>query len=172
VSRYLVASVIALTVGMTASAAFAQTSTTTSSGQSTSTDSVQAAPIIAGVKPLKTLPLVPANALVSDMTAMGGKSNSTADALGGATPLSPSDLAGTSGGANTVNIGALTNQDLTATNGDNGITAGGSVNNGNVNLGSNAFGGFNGIGNFVMNTGNQNNVQGSLNVTIIMGAVP
>jgi hypothetical protein len=60
---------------------------------------------------------------------------------------------------------ALTNQSLTATSTGNMINAS-SVNAGDVTFGANVFSGFNGIGNFVINTGNNNVLQGSLSVTV------
>ena len=62
----------------------------------------------------------------------------------------------------------LTNQSQTATNGNNTVSAGGNVSSGNVNLGQNAFQGFAGIGNFVVNTGHNNNLLGNLSVAINM----
>jgi hypothetical protein len=66
-----------------------------------------------------------------------------------------------SGGASV----AVTNQNLTAVNA--GQVSADSLTTGDVTLQSNAFSGFSGIGNFVINTGNNNNVQGSLSVTVI-----
>ncbi len=77
-------------------------------------------------------------------------------------PLSPSDLAHLSGGSSI----ALTNQNLDAINAGNQINAG-SVNTGDINVPDGAFNGFNGVGNFVFNTGNNNNLQGTLSVTIL-----
>lgn len=77
-----------------------------------------------------------------------------------------SDLANLSGGeANNV-VFTLTNQNLEATVSGNSITAG-VLTSGAVSFASNAFSGFNGIGNFVINTGNNNTLQGSLSVTVI-----
>ena len=73
------------------------------------------------------------------------------------------------GGTDVNLVGAVSEQDLTAVNTGNGITAG-SVVNGPVTVGSNAFSGFNGIGNFLMNTGNQNNIQGTLSVNVVIAA--
>jgi hypothetical protein len=78
--------------------------------------------------------------------------------------VSSEDLASMSGGAKTAV--ALTNQSLTAVNGGNTVSAE-TLTTGNATLQSNAFSGFSGIGNFVINTGNNNNLQGSLSVTII-----
>jgi hypothetical protein len=80
-------------------------------------------------------------------------------------PLAASDLAQMSGGASVTGI-AVTTQDLSASNSDNSISAN-SVVTGNINVPANAFSGYNGVGNFVFNTGNNNNVQGSLSITIV-----
>jgi hypothetical protein len=73
--------------------------------------------------------------------------------------------------AEVVTQGSLTlgvsSQTLTAANSGNSVT-GETITNGDINLGSDAFSGFNGIGNFVMNTGNNNNLQGSIGVVVIM----
>jgi len=76
-----------------------------------------------------------------------------------------SELAAISGGANTVNL-ALSKQNLMALNTGNQVN-GESIVTGNVNVDPSAFNGFNGVGNFVFNTGNNNNLQGSLSVTIL-----
>ena len=65
---------------------------------------------------------------------------------------------------------ATSDQRLTATNSGNSITAA-SVQSGDVNLQAGVFDGFSGLGNFVINTGNNNNLQGSLSVTILMAPV-
>jgi hypothetical protein len=77
------------------------------------------------------------------------------------------DLAALSGGQELV---AMTDQTLTAVNSGNAVNAT-TVTNGAVSLNANAFSGFAGIGNFVINTGNNNNLQGSLSVTILMPPV-
>ena len=80
-------------------------------------------------------------------------------------PLAASDLAQMSGGASPTGI-AVTTQDLSASNSDNSLTAS-SIVTGNINVPTGAFNGYNGVGNFVFNTGNNNNVQGSLSITIL-----
>jgi hypothetical protein len=60
---------------------------------------------------------------------------------------------------------ALTNQTLTATSTGNMLNAT-SVTTGDITFGANVFSGFNGVGNFVINTGNNNVLQGSLSVTV------
>lgn len=120
----------------------------------------------------------------------GASQSAAGDALGAAAPLGPSDLNATTGGSNTVNsnnalnsnndsyntlnVGAVTEQTLGAATTGNSIgnimcssqCGGLAMSNGSVTVGTGAFSGFSGVGNFVMNTGNQNNVQGSLSVTI------
>jgi hypothetical protein len=76
--------------------------------------------------------------------------------------VSSQDLATMSGGAAV----AVTNQNLSAVNSGNTVSAN-TLTTGDVTLQSNAFSGFSGIGNFVVNTGNNNNIQGSLSVTVI-----
>jgi hypothetical protein len=78
--------------------------------------------------------------------------------------LDPASLAELRGGE-TVVIQS-TNQSLNATNNGNSVT-GDTVDSGSLTLGSNAFTGFNGIGNFVVNTGHNNNLQGSISVSIV-----
>ncbi|MBV9997031.1 MAG: hypothetical protein JO127_17650 [Caulobacteraceae bacterium] len=95
-----------------------------------------------------------------------GAAGAVADgALGDSAPISNSDLGSATGGSTNVLIGAVTDQTLSATNTDNAIHAN-SITNGALNISPNAFN-FSGVGNFVMNTGNQNNVQGNLSVTIV-----
>jgi hypothetical protein len=86
-------------------------------------------------------------------------------------PVSDADLAGMSGGQADApsNLSmVLTNQSQTATNGFNTVSAGGNVVSGDVNLGQNAFQGFAGVGNFVINTGANSNLLGNLSVAINM----
>lgn len=60
-----------------------------------------------------------------------------------------------------------TTQTLTANNSGNSVN-GDTIGSGAVNLASNAFNGYDGIGNFVINTGHNNNLQGSISVSIAM----
>jgi hypothetical protein len=64
----------------------------------------------------------------------------------------------------------LTEQNLNAVN--SGTIEAGVVNSGAVNIDGSAFSNFEGVGNFVMNTGHLNNIQSSLSVTIIMAPAP
>ena len=87
------------------------------------------------------------------------------------TPIvSDTELSGIAGGASPVAI-AVTNQSLSALNSGNTINAD-SLTTGGVNIDAGAFSGFNGVVNFVFNTGNNNNLQGSLSITIITPGAP
>jgi len=79
--------------------------------------------------------------------------------------LSADDLGKLSGGASPSGV-AISQSTLTAVNAGNAVNAD-NVITGNISMAPGTFDGFNGVGNFVFNTGNNNNVQGSLNVTIL-----
>lgn len=89
------------------------------------------------------------------------------------TPAAPAELAldaasleDISGeGANPIAI--ITDQTLTAITSGNSITAA-NVGSGAITLDRNAFSGFDGIGNFVINSGHNNTLQSSLNVSIVL----
>jgi|GEM_PF-1477332 len=81
-------------------------------------------------------------------------------------PLAAEELDEISAEGAVTNI--VTSQNLNATNSGNTITAG-TVQNGDINFSGNALTGFSGVGNFVSNTGNNNNLQGSISV-IVTGA--
>jgi hypothetical protein len=90
---------------------------------------------------------------------------SPADA-GDAEVLSVEDLEALAGGTG-VTISVITDQTLTAVNTGNTVT-GDVVSSGDANIGSNAFSGYDGVGNFVINTGHNNNLQSSVNVSIVL----
>lgn len=90
-----------------------------------------------------------------------------AAALDGIAPLSGDDLNAVRGGAGSSSSAlAITDQTIAAVNSGNQINAG-SMSNGAVSIDSNAFSGFSGVGNFMMNSGNQNNLESTLSVTIV-----
>jgi hypothetical protein len=93
-----------------------------------------------------------------------------AKSQGAPAPISDQDLAGISGGA-ALQIQALTRQNLTAAVSGNSLNAE-TIESGTINFSANALSGFNGIGNFVINTGNNNVLQGSLSVTIVTAPSP
>jgi hypothetical protein len=82
------------------------------------------------------------------------------------TTLSADELASLSGEGG-IPLSVWTNQTLTAVNSGNSISAG-AVNSGAISLNQNAFAGFDGIGNFVINSGHNNNLQSSMSVSIII----
>jgi hypothetical protein len=98
--------------------------------------------------------------------AHSGRANA-AEAQAPALPqaLSADDLGKLSGGASPSGV-AISQSTLTAVNAGNAVNADNVV-TGNISMAPGTFDGFNGVGNFVFNTGNNNNVQGSLNVTIL-----
>lgn len=70
-------------------------------------------------------------------------------------------------GASSVIIAS--DQLLQATNSGNSVNAN-TVTTGAMRIDANAFSGFNGIGNFVMNSGNNNNLQGAITINIVTTA--
>jgi hypothetical protein len=80
--------------------------------------------------------------------------------------LSMEDMEALAGGTG-VDIVTITNQVLTATNTGNTVI-GDTVGSGDVNIGADAFSGYSGLGNFVINTGHNNNLQASMNVSVVM----
>lgn len=87
-------------------------------------------------------------------------------ATGRPAPLSGDELAGLAGGDGGVAV-AVSNQELKAVNSGNRITAD-QVVTGSVSLDHNALSNFSGLGNIVVNTGNNNNLQSSLSVSVVM----
>jgi hypothetical protein len=83
----------------------------------------------------------------------------------GAKPITDAELQDYSGGAAAA-VG-MSEQQLTAIDTGNSVKAD-SVVNGSVNLSPGAFSGFSGLGNFVINTGNNNTLQGTMSVNIVM----
>lgn len=65
-----------------------------------------------------------------------------------------------------VNVLVASDQLLKATNSGNSVTAN-TVGSGSIAIGANAFAGYSGVGNFVMNTGHNNNLQGAITINIV-----
>jgi hypothetical protein len=80
--------------------------------------------------------------------------------------LSLEDMDALAGGTG-VDIVMITDQTLGAINSGNTVS-GDVVGSGEVSLGSGAFSGYSGLGNFVINTGHNNNLQSSMNVSIVL----
>ncbi|MDB5493126.1 MAG: hypothetical protein JWP86_463 [Phenylobacterium sp.] len=85
--------------------------------------------------------------------------------LSAPTPTEPDKALGDISGRGAA---AITDQDLVAVNSGNTITAN-TVGSGAITLRDNALSGFGGVGNFVMNTGHNNNLQSTMSVTIVIG---
>ena len=79
--------------------------------------------------------------------------------------IDDTELAGLNGRQGSTST-ILSEQDLTAVNNGNTITAT-TVGSGPITLGPGAFDGFAGVGNFVINSGHNNNLQGALTINII-----
>jgi hypothetical protein len=80
--------------------------------------------------------------------------------------LSTDDMDALAGGTG-VDIVMITDQTLTAVNTGNTVI-GETIGSGQVNLGSGAFSGYSGLGNFVINTGHNNNLQSSMSVSVVL----
>jgi hypothetical protein len=80
-------------------------------------------------------------------------------------PLTPEALEALSGGA-APDVSVLSNQNLTANNTGSTITAD-TLQSGDISFSESAFSGFNGVGNFVFNTGANNILQGVVSVNVV-----
>jgi hypothetical protein len=80
--------------------------------------------------------------------------------------LSLEDMDSMAGG-NGVATAVITEQTLNAVNTGNAVI-GDVVGSGQVSLGSGAFSGYSGLGNFVINTGHNNNLQSSMSVSVVL----
>ena len=85
--------------------------------------------------------------------------------------LDDSTLAGISAGQSVNTTVNTVTQTLNANSTGNSLTAG-TVTSGDVNFADNAFQGFNGINNVVVNTGNNNIIQGSMQVYLTTTTTP
>ena len=83
-------------------------------------------------------------------------------------PLDPAELHDLNGRQGVVVVVA-SDQLLKATNSGNSVNAN-TVTTGGMRIDANAFSGFNGVGNFVMNSGNNNNLQGAITINIVTTA--
>ena len=81
-------------------------------------------------------------------------------------PALPSDELAALSGADGAVAAAVSMQNLQAVNTGNRLTAD-QVVTGAISLNSAALSGFSGVGNFVMNTGNMNNIQSTLSVSVV-----
>lgn len=84
--------------------------------------------------------------------------------------LSLDDMESLAGGTG-VDVHVITTSVLDAVNNGNTVT-GDVVGSGQVNIATDAFAGYSGLGNFVINTGHNNNLQSSMNVSIALAPTP
>lgn len=89
-----------------------------------------------------------------------------ADASEAEAPLELSELDGMRGGDIVIQDSSQTFNAVNRGNTVNGQT----VDSGAMNINANAFAGYDGIGNFVMNTGHNNNLMGSVSVIVTVPA--
>lgn len=78
--------------------------------------------------------------------------------------MSIEEMEAASGGQG-VSLNVLTQQQLTGTTSGNTVTAG-TLTSGEVSFGPGALDGFSGVGNFVINTGANNTLQGAINISV------
>lgn len=81
-------------------------------------------------------------------------------------PMSLDDLDQQHGRQGLTYVKVQSLQALTANNSGNSITAN-RVDSGDISISDGAFAGFSGIGNFVVNSGHNNNLQGSLSINVV-----
>jgi hypothetical protein len=74
-------------------------------------------------------------------------------------------------GASTTLAEVMTTQQLTGTTTGNTVMAG-TLTSGAVNFSPEALSGFNGVGNFVINTGANNTLQGAVNISVVTVPAP
>jgi hypothetical protein len=80
-------------------------------------------------------------------------------------PLSAAELSAVSGGVK-IAVSSFTDQQLSGTTNGDSITAG-VLNTGAITFGDGALGNYAGVGNFVVNTGANNTLQGAINISIV-----
>jgi hypothetical protein len=84
--------------------------------------------------------------------------------------LTPEEMAAINGGAE-VSLEVLNRQQLTGMTTGNTVIAG-TLTSGQINFAPNALSGFNGIGNFVLNTGANNTLHGAISVSVLTAPPP
>lgn len=80
-------------------------------------------------------------------------------------PMSAAEMGALSGGQS-VNFEVLTRQQLNGSTTGNTINAG-SLTSGDISFSQDSLNGFSGVGNFVINTGANNTLQGAVNISIV-----
>jgi hypothetical protein len=85
----------------------------------------------------------------------------------GLVELSAEDMAMLAAGDGEETVFVITDQTLNATNFGNTVI-GETIISGDVSLAANAFSGYSGLGNFVINTGHNNNLQSTMSVSVAL----
>lgn len=80
--------------------------------------------------------------------------------------LTSEDMQDLAGGT-ALDVDVITEGTLDAVNSGNSVN-GDVVGSGQIDIGANAFAGYSGLGNFVINSGHNNNLQSSMNVSIVL----
>ena len=80
--------------------------------------------------------------------------------------LADEELAGLNGRQGSGEVTVLTDQDISAVNRGNTVR-GETIGSGQITMNSGAFEGFGGVGNFVVNSGHNNNLQGAITINIV-----
>ncbi len=86
--------------------------------------------------------------------------------FGSSVVASPGDLLTVRAGA-APTYQAVSDQVLSATNSGNSVNAG-VVGSGQIGFANGALSGFSGVGNFVLNTGHNNNLQGAITINVVV----
>ena len=123
---------------------------------------------------MRKLPAIMALIIVSSAGAPALAQTAPLDLEAASPPAAPevmSTEALESESAQGVDTTVLSEQQLNATNSGNSVIAN-SLHTGDVAFSTSALSGFAGVGNFVINTGNNSNLQGTINVSIVTTGPP
>ena len=123
---------------------------------------------------MRNLPAIMALIIVSSAGAPAFAQTAPTQGETAALPIAPEVLstqALESESAQGVDTTVLSEQQLNATTSGNSVIAT-TMHTGDVAFSSSALSGFAGVGNFVINTGNNSNLQGTINVSIVTNAPP
>ena len=123
---------------------------------------------------MRNLPAIMALIIVSSAGAPALAQTAPLDLEATSPPAAPevmSTEALESESAQGVDTTVLSEQQLNATNSGNSVIAN-TMHTGDVAFSTSALSGFAGVGNFVINTGNNSNLQGTINVSIVTTAPP
>lgn len=123
---------------------------------------------------MRKLPAIMALIIVSSAGAPAFAQTAPLESEAASSPATPEVMsieALESESAQGVDTTVLSEQQLNATNSGNSVIAN-TMHTGDVAFSTSALSGFAGVGNFVINTGNNSNLQGTINVSIVTTAPP